>query len=355
MKTYIDPYYPKTVFKYNPFTQYSKDAFVNHYFFISHPYHLNDLMDGQSYSIDMRNVSEDLYYEIKRQIIDYTPPIVNGALFNQLFPVIDKDRKILQLAISDSYFCFGGIISLAIERFNELMWSHYTNEVGYVVEFDTSFLLRCTINHPLNRSVLKNILLKPIHYKDHPISISCCKHPDIHKINLFNATQKNKEWSYENEWRFIITSYPFLGLPKIQPNMDNKHIDVSKRKLYYSPESIIRIYLGKKFWSAENIEQEISLGNNSFHYIVKEEIIPFITKLCKYEGRIYMSGTCDCAEFKFGTDTCIYDEQNNKYILNPEYYYLKRSFDLIKKISISGKLVYVEYQGNIKTRDEDFE
>ena len=68
-----------------------------------------------------------------------------------------------------------------------------------------------------------------------------------------------------------------------------------------------------------------------------------------------MSGSSDCAEFKFGTDKYTNNEQFNEYTFNPDYYYLKRSFELIKKISIEGKFVYVEYTGKVKTSDEEFE
>ena len=61
MKIFIESNHPQTILKYNPCTQYSKEAFIEHYLFASHPFHLNDLMDGKSYSIDMRNVSDELY------------------------------------------------------------------------------------------------------------------------------------------------------------------------------------------------------------------------------------------------------------------------------------------------------
>ena len=77
MKIFIESNHPQTILKYNPCTQYSKEAFIEHYLFASHPFHLNDLMDGKSYSIDMRNVSDELYYEIKRQTIEQAPLIDN--------------------------------------------------------------------------------------------------------------------------------------------------------------------------------------------------------------------------------------------------------------------------------------
>lgn len=96
MKIFIESNHPQTILKYNPCTQYSKEAFIEHYLFASHPFHLNDLMDGKSYSIDMRNVSDELYYEIKRQTIEQAPLIVEGKYFNQLYPEIDKNRELLQ-------------------------------------------------------------------------------------------------------------------------------------------------------------------------------------------------------------------------------------------------------------------
>lgn len=346
---------PQTVFKFNPLSSYSLDAFINHYLFASHPFHLNDHMDGRSYTIDMRRVSSELYHKIKHQIVEQAPLITNGALFNQLNPEIDCKRKILQKAISDSYFCFGGIVSLSVQnRFNELMWSHYTNETGYMIEFDTNRLLNSIKYNCLNIPIFNQIFFRPVNYKDHPTSINCVECPNIRDINLYNATQKSKEWSYEKEWRLIVTSYPFLGLPE-NYEIEDQYTDVSKRKLYYDFNAIKRIYLGKRFWNSAYIENKHEINDNCIIYTIKPELIPFIQLLCKYNVDIYMSGCCECAEFRFGTDTFIYSKLQNKYIFDPKYYYLIRSFEKIIEIEISGNNIEVTYSGKHRTKDEDFD
>ena len=49
MEKDITPNSLKSVFKFYSLTDYNLDAFLNHYLFTSHPYHLNDLMDGNHY------------------------------------------------------------------------------------------------------------------------------------------------------------------------------------------------------------------------------------------------------------------------------------------------------------------
>ena len=353
MKVYIDSLIPTTVFKFNPSSSYSREALIEHYLFASHPYHLNDLMDGRYYLMDMRGITSDLYNEIKRQIVEQAPLIVGGVQFNQMCPEIDSGRKILQKGICDSFFCFGGIVSLTAQnRFNELLWSHYTHETGYMVEFDTQILIDSIANNNFNVSTFKELFFKPICYKEHPVSLSCAKCLNVQALNLFNATQKCKEWSYEKEWRLIATSYPFLGLPK-ENIVDDKYTDVSKRKLYYDFAAVKRIYLGKKFW-LEHIEYLKEVSKTVDLYVVKRELIPFIRLLKDFKGEVYVSASCDCGEFRFGTDKCVYDTNKGQYVFEPEYYYLTRSFERIKNISIDDNIVFVEYEGLMKTRNEEF-
>ena len=42
-------------------------------------------------------------------------------------------------------------------------------------------------------------------------------------------------------------------------------------------------------------------------------------------------------------------------IASPDYYYQTRSFELIKRMEIIGKDIYVIYDGISRTKDEDFD
>ncbi|OUO49466.1 hypothetical protein B5F77_14765 [Parabacteroides sp. An277] len=348
--------YPKRIYKFYSLTDYNVEAFLNHYFFLSHPFHLNDLMDGESYTIDMRHVESDVYHRLRKQILEYVPVFVEQKMYDHLDPYTDKKRIWLQSAIMASFFSYGGIVSLANDnRFSELMWSHYTQETGFMLEFDVETLLRSVAFHPHNNVRFKKCYFQKVQYKNHPLSISCLRYPNIEIINLFNATQKNKEWQYEKEWRLIMTSYRYLGLPKSIYTDDPVVTDVSERKLFYSSDAIKRIYLGKKFWTIQNIKKEIKIGDNVREYIVNDEVILFIHELCKYKDKVYMSGACDCAAYKLGTSHPIYNCITQKSEFEPEYYYLTRSFEKIRNISVDKNIVSVVYDGIPRTQNEDFD
>ena len=348
--------FPPRVFKFYSLNDNSIDAFLNHYLFLSHPYHLNDLMDGEYYTIDMRHVESDIYHALKTQILEYIPAFVEQKMYDYLDSYKDKGRKWLQSAIMASFFSYGGIVSLTNDnRFSELMWSHYTQETGFMLEFDMNELLYSIKSHPNNNMLFKKGYFQAVHYKNTPLSISCVKHPNIEIINLFNATQKNKEWQYEKEWRLIMTSYRYLGLPKSIYTDDPTVTDVSKRKLFYSPDAIKRIYLGKKFWTIQNIKKEIKIDNNVREYIVNDKLVLFIHELCNYKNKIYMSGACDCAVNKFGINHPIHNCMTQTSEFEPEYYYLTRSFEKIRNISIDKNRVSVVYDGMHRTQNEDFD
>ena len=316
-------------------------------------------MDGNIYSLDLRNISNTQYEILKKQIKQQAPQICNKAIWNYLNPKSDPGLIQLQTAIMASFFSYGGIVSLANQnRFNELMWSHYTNESGFMIEFDTNKLINSIIEDPRNNHI-KKIYLKPIEYKQNPTSISCLRNQDIEKINIYNATQKNIEWSYEKEWRLILTSSLDMGLPQsIYADISNPEItNTNNRKVYYNNQAIKNIYFGKKFWEIDNVKKEILYKDNKNIkiYNATSKRATFISELCNYKERIYMSGVCQCSEFRHGTDTCACNIRTGQYEFNPNSYYLTRSFERIKNIDISGLTVTIEYDGIARTKDYDFE
>ena len=343
MKTAIG-YFPPSVFKFYPLNDNSINAFLNHYLFLSHPYHLNDLMDIKGYAIDTRNITPEIYNKLKNQIINHTPLIVNGVDFSKLNFDIDRDYEVLRKAISDSYFCFGGIVSMSFkDRFNELMWSHYTNETGFMVEFDTLALLKSIKFHKLNNH-FKTLDIRPINYRPNPIGVSCVQHPNIEYINIINATQKKEDWEYEHEWRIIATSYNFLGLPKSLAVQDEKYLDVSKRRLYYDPSSIKRIFLGKKFFEVHNVEKVIPIGDCYRQYIIQNQYISFLKEISKCND-IYSSGT----------KTNEVSEAMIEKVKSESTYFSTRAFEPIKQFIADGKLISVEYSNQFITRNEYFD
>ena len=362
--------YPKRVIKFYPFKWYSFDAFLNGYLYLSHPHQLNDMMDCEKYVFDMRGLlgNTDLFLKLRNEIIENRPDFGQHCNFSEVSTRNSNGLYNLQQSIFDSYYSYGGIISLAIDKFNELMWSHYTNESGFAVEYSSIYLKQSIINHS-NNKILDKLIFEPIHYKCKPESIDCSKY-DIDEINKFAAYQKCVEWSYENEWRMLATSKQYLG--RYDYYVEEQEKEFALRKLYYSIDAIKRIYIGKRFWTHFNFvtsDKQIDIENKKRLYIMQEPekgcekerynlFIQFIQKLSELiniDIKVYMSGACDCSEYRHGTDHPTYDTQNHIYEFNPKQYYLTRSFEKIENISINKNLIEITYSGKSLTKDCDFE
>ena len=362
--------YPKRVIKFYPSKWYSFDAFLNGYLYLSHPHQLNDMMDCEKYVFDMRGLlgNTDLFLKLRNEIIENRPDFGQHCNFSEVSTRDSNGLYNLQQSLFDSYYSYGGIISLAIDKFNELMWSHYTNESGFAVEYSSIDLKQSIINHS-NNKILDKLIFEPIHYKCKPESIDCSKY-DIDEINKFAAYQKCVEWSYENEWRMLATSKQYLG--RYDYYVEEQEKEFALRKLYYSIDAVKCIYIGKRFWTRFNFvtsDKQFGNENRKRQYTIQEPekgcekerynlFIQFIQKLSELINlgiKVYMSGACDCSEYRHGTDHPTCDKKNWRCEFNPKQYYITRSFDKIENISIKENLIEVTYSGKALTKDCDFE
>ena len=341
---------PQHLYKFYSFNEFGRSAFLEHYLYLSHPCQLNDFIDGVNYTLDLRDVANDSreFDRLKQEVLGNTPDIKNLIDFEKEVTFKNKEGAYkLQEVINRSYFDFGGIVSLASHsRFNELLWGHYAKETGFVIEFYTDGLLQEIRRHILNYP-FRYLRLAPVVYKDHPVSINC-KERNIHEINVFNAYQKQKDWSYENEWRILATTNKLIGRSKELEECSLKGY------LYYHTNAISRIYLGRKFWDNVSYFRKEKHENEEV-YVVKNEYMPFIQEITHYISRIFMSGTGECSEYKFGTDRPVYDVKYNNFEFRPKSYYLTRSFERIKNIKIENSEVTVTFEGKYRTKDEEFD
>ena len=362
--------YPINVFKFYSLTNYSIDSFLNRYLYLSHPYELNDLMDIRPYSLDMRDFTQEKFKELKQEAIERSPLIGNILQINNVETQNQYGLYALQDLIFNSFFAFGGVISLASkDRFNELMWSHYAKESGFMLEFITSNLLKDSENID-NNKLFDQIMFHPIQYKPHPIGIKCVECSSLHEINKKNSYQKYNGWSYENEWRILATSKQYLGRYNYYTEEQEK--EFSLRKLYYSIDTVKRIYIGKRFWTRANFivkDKQIDKENEIRQYTIEKPekcceikrynlFIEFLQKLSELMNigiEVYMSGACDCSEYRHGTDHPTCDKKNWKCEYNPKQYYITRSFEKIENISLKENLIEVTYSGKFLTKDCDFE
>lgn len=189
-----------------------------------------------------------------------------------------------------------GIISLTTIPFNILMWSHYTNETGFAIGFDTTKLLA---DIKKNKDI-NNYCFRPVQYVESIEFINVFSEdfstPDV--PFLYATTIKRNEWQYEDEWRLSIYKNN-MGIPfsKLYPDTTD-FAGSNHRFFYYSPEAIESISLGKHFFNGRNC-QSVREGNIFTLYKRDDEenkendelFIELVNHLTEnFNDKLYMSG-----------------------------------------------------------------
>ena len=223
---------PETFFKYYGLNEYSVDALTNLYIYVSDPIELNDSLDCSKELIDfddetaMETLDTELYAELVKQI---------------------PEKKLRQDILKDAYQALiykkCGIFSMTTTPYNTKMWSMYTANRGFCVEF-----------------VVDNF---PFKYYG-PFPINYCKGLQTMKVSEFDiptlmAYQSNvkKEcWKDENEWRLIVPSpdgFDFLSMGE-EGAIYNFPSDI-ERKMKYPLCAISAVGLAEKFFENKELHE----------------------------------------------------------------------------------------------------
>ena len=178
-----------------------------------------------------------------------------------------------------------------------LMWSHYSNHSGFVAVFDVSKLEK-QFHGPF-----------PINYVERADSFNINKDPHLSVLYLTNI--KSKCWSYEKEWRLLIESSESMQLPN-----RNDFPDLSKRKAYYSKDSLKEIILGFNFFHYNSyIEKMNDYDIFDFDIIPENENrTKLIDYLIKFNIPVSLIHINNNLEFKLSKRNIIVAKfENNKY------------------------------------------
>ncbi len=232
---------PESFYKYYALNEYSVDALTSLYIYVSDPSELNDSLDCCKHLIDFddESVMEAFDAEFYKSLITLYP-----------------DKMNRQEAMKDSYqlliYKKCGIFSVTTDASNTKMWSLYTGNRGFCVEFNW-----------------RNF---PFKYFG-PFPINYCKDLEVMKVSMYDiptlmAYQSNvkKEcWRDEDEWRFIVhrpEGHNFLskGEDGFRYNFD----DDVERKIKYPLCAISAVGLAEKFFEYNEIYPV-----SSFEYEVK--------------------------------------------------------------------------------------
>lgn len=180
-----DGAFPKTLFKYRQFNNYTESIFTDNALWFSKPADFNDPFDCKI--VDLGNYTS-------RDIIDYlvvrgmdTPNASSAALRNAV------DAKFIPNLLEqckDEVFDNRGILSLSDCPDSILMWSYYAlSHSGFVLGFDVKVDPRFFAS-----------LLQVRYVQNYP-AFSYLKEPD--KIVTHAMASKSECWKHEREYRVV--------------------------------------------------------------------------------------------------------------------------------------------------------
>lgn len=227
---------PETLYKYYALSKNSIEAITTPYLYASHPNQLNDPLDCHKDIIVMDD---------EKTLQTLLGPLYESALQELGAELIYEKASAVFKTIT---YRMCGIISLTEHPDNELMWAHYAQKDGFCVELDIKSMIGSFVNagiraygpFPINyQEQLPRIRISEIGAKG-AMAIQC--------------TIKRKAWSYENEWRLIVSNqlgqdFEGFGCGVDGFNFGNEH----NRRIKYSIKDIKRIIFPQTFLESEKI------------------------------------------------------------------------------------------------------
>lgn len=162
-------------------------------------------------------------------------------------------RELLVRQLSQRF----GIVSLAADPLNPLMWSHYTSDgSGFVIGYKTEYLRSLASDQEHLREVT---------YSSQPVRLlgyAVAAMPESNRFRILCA--KSAHWGYEKEWRLIVELDRTVGTGMLdrhgQPINLVRIANSAVAKVYYTERTP-----GE---SVDEIQRRLGSGNN--RYGVKE-------------------------------------------------------------------------------------
>jgi len=257
---------PTTLSKYYSLNHNNINAFFNNSFYVAQPDNFNDLFDFNLFAIDFSSFD---FEDIERMF-----PAYNKQKALDLFNKDPKEHlnSIKELAYKKWIEKFG-ILCLTESINNYLMWAHYSDNAGFLVEFDYS-------KFPPNS-------LGPF-----PINYVLKKHKlNLRKINVLlgffmESLTKKQIWDYENEYRFFFYPPNKKSVFQVTGRFSNDEFNFEKQERFisYPKEAIVKVILGFNFFGnalerLEEYQYRVNLQDNKssmkiylLNKLIKDEV-----------------------------------------------------------------------------------
>jgi len=268
---------PTKFYKYLSISKYSVENFQNSKLHFSHPFKLNDLMEGNTQLWDLEEYINS-YHE------------KTGKSKEQIFQLLTQD-------FLEDVFTHRGVLCLATEYNNNLFWPHYTNEQGVCIEFDSSIFLKSFEKEDYFLMPIDYGKLERINFKDYVIETIKESKVNVN-ANLpiiYTLAVKDDIWKYENEWRIILKKKNLGKISHPLKIIDDKTYEeeiksLINRNLSYNSDSISKIILSTLFFN-HNRFNKIDLQNENLKYYFKnfdKPLFDFLLELKnKFNSKIF--------------------------------------------------------------------
>lgn len=273
---------PDLTYKYYHFNSNSLNSIKNETAHFGHSYTMNDLMDGNF-----------LLWDFEEFLVDYLKERNVEMEFKEEY------HKHLIRTLSKDFLKNIGYFCLCENFTNDLLWTHYTNERGFCVEYNTKALLSNFDSYQKYFVPVNYDELEPIDFKKHSLKIIKDGKITVEaNIPLFYCiVNKEMFWCYEKEWRIIIRAENFNAvthpLEFVHETIDKlQNNAIKNRNLKINDSCITKIILSIYFF--DNSRFEISQeSSDQIIYRFKKNVInndlkEFISVLMnRYNNNIY--------------------------------------------------------------------
>lgn len=247
---------PQTLYKYYSLSDRAVESIENQTIHFGHAFSMNDLMDGNFLLWDFDSFLETFMFEL--EIPSSEKKDVHVSLLKKL---------------SDEFLKYLGYFCLCENYMNDLLWTHYTAERGYCLEFDREKLLDNFKEYqhyffPVNYSDLKMINFQE--YSDRIVTGNKVS-VGANIPTFYSLANKEKFWSYEKEWRLVIRDESFTEMenPQVIISEEQKKIqseNLQSRNLKINKDLINKVILATLFFNNDRFNKVDRTADNTFRY-----------------------------------------------------------------------------------------
>lgn len=226
---------PSTLFRYYSNSERAIDSLIARQLYASHPDEFNDLYDC---SDELIKFDDD---EVIIKFLSHGDSSIANTIREKLKNERPQIKSYVERNFKQVLYRKLGIVCLTSNPNNLLMWAYYSNNKGFLVEYDYE-KWGFDFHGPFPVNYQDTIL--PFSIKDSSIALGA----------IYQSNIKSSVWNHEKEWRVLLE----------HPNGDMKSPDIfqelanlggQERLFEFKIESIKTIALGNRFFYAKEISE----------------------------------------------------------------------------------------------------